>query len=83
MPISTATRVFQGVEPQPEETSLPTKKKCSWCKETKPRAEFTTNKNKPDGLGLYCKLCHRANDKAYRARRSPEFRRRGGSAKTH
>jgi 5-methylcytosine-specific restriction endonuclease McrA len=57
---------------QQGQTCLPATKKCICCKTTKPRAEFTKNRNKPDGLGSYCKPCHRAKDKLYRARRSQE-----------
>src|SRR5947209_2842786 len=72
MPTRTAGSCRQKLGPQPQETNLPPTKKCSCCGKIKPRADFTKNKNKRDGLGRYCKLCHRAKDKAYRARRSPE-----------
>jgi hypothetical protein len=34
-------------------------KKCSKCHETKDVCEFTKDKNKVDGLFLYCKTCKR------------------------
>lgn len=33
-------------------------KRCPRCKETKPRADFVSNRSQPDGLGSYCKPCH-------------------------
>jgi hypothetical protein len=72
MSSSTTLCCAAELQAQPIKASLPSSKKCCSCKNTKPRAEFTKNKKKPDGLGHYCKPCHRAKDKAYRARRTPE-----------
>jgi 5-methylcytosine-specific restriction endonuclease McrA len=60
----------------PIEINLSLTKKCSSCKQTKPRAEFTKNKTKPSGLGPSCRPCHRGQDKAYRARRTQEAKER-------
>jgi 5-methylcytosine-specific restriction endonuclease McrA len=64
----------ENLKPQAK-PRLPLLKKCGACKRKKPRSEFTKNKTKPDGLGYYCKPCHRKKDKKYRARRTPEFKR--------
>lgn len=35
----------------------PNKKKCSICKSSKGHSDYHKNKNNPDGLQRYCKLC--------------------------
>lgn len=44
-------------------------KRCYKCKETKPRAEFSSNKSTKDGLQQKCKQC----DSAYRAENSAKI----------
>ncbi len=41
-------------------------KTCTKCGETKPTTEFHKNRAKSDGLRCRCKVCHRADAKAYR-----------------
>ena len=41
-------------------------KTCTKCGETKPTTEFHKNKAKSDGLRYRCKVCHRADRKAWR-----------------
>lgn len=43
-------------------------KKCSRCKQRKPKSEFFKNRAQWDGLSSFCKSCHTASVKAYRAR---------------
>jgi HNH endonuclease len=76
MPTNTAGPSDEQVALQPGQTCRPATKKCSYCKTTKPRADFSKNKNKPDGLGPDCKVCHRSHDKAYRARRTQPAKER-------
>ncbi len=38
-------------------------KECKSCFEIKDDADFTKDKNRPDGLYLYCKMCKREKDK--------------------
>lgn len=41
-------------------------KRCSKCNEIKPESEFTKNKNRPDGLTVWCKSCNKkARDSYY------------------
>ena len=56
-----------------QEVSLKTKKallkhtkKCSRCKEEKPKSEYGVHSNKFDGLNTYCKPCSRAVQKTPR-----------------
>lgn len=41
-------------------------KRCTKCKEEKPRAEFNRDASKNDGLRVHCKPCHAASTRAYR-----------------
>lgn len=41
---------------------------CKKCNSTKPLAEFSKDKTKPDGLESYCKLCKSTYKKQYRER---------------
>lgn len=45
--------------------SVSEEKRCSKCKETKPRTEFTRSKASKDGLYSWCKGCSRAAGTAY------------------
>lgn len=42
-----------------------TEKRCTKCGETKPAAGFHRNRTRRDGLGLWCKECHRDYRRAY------------------
>lgn len=55
--------------------SIPETKRCSKCKELKPRSEFNRNRSKKDGLQDRCRPCHRADDAASSAKH-PETRRK-------
>jgi len=44
-------------------------KRCSSCKQDKPRSEFGSNKKKRDGLNNECKGCATANQQLRRAKR--------------
>lgn len=47
-----------------------TEKRCSRCGETKPVDGFHRNRSQRDGLGSWCKECHRAYNEAHREKRN-------------
>lgn len=49
-------------------------KRCSRCKEIKPKSEFGKNRNKKDGLSSYCKKCNSKYRKEW-TKNNPEYRK--------
>lgn len=49
-------------------TDGPKEKRCPECREVKPLREFVRNRSSKDGLGSYCKPCHRVIIKAHQDR---------------
>ena len=51
-------------------------KQCATCKKNLPRAEFYSNRSKPDGLTTTCKKCTMDYQRAYREARNEAPKRR-------
>lgn len=58
---------------------MPNVKKCSRCKEDKPKAEFYVNNSMSDGLQGYCKECCHIVDRETRRRRKEHYEEHGPS----
>lgn len=54
-------------------------KRCACCKVELQLSEFGRDKNRSDGLNVYCKACVRAKSRSY-SERSPEGRRKSRAA---
>jgi hypothetical protein len=51
-------------------------KKCSKCGEVKPESEFTRNKNRPDGLTVWCKTCNKKARDSYYLKNKDKIKKR-------
>lgn len=51
-------------------------KRCSKCGEMKPRSEYHRDRQKRDGLSLWCKSCRNANSAAWREERGDDWKAR-------
>jgi hypothetical protein len=60
----------------PREKPARAEKSCARCGAVKPRAEFLSAPQKKDGLSSWCRSCHNAAVRRWRARNRDEYNRR-------
>lgn len=56
-------------------------KRCSICKESKPKSAFNRNAHKGDGLQNVCRECNRENSKKYYAKNSDRIKKQNAASR--